>query len=266
MIPYFTIPTLDLFGLELQPFFLLVATGVVVGVMLYDRLTRLGGLIDRRVAFHLPELAVIGGFLGAHLMHVLAYHPELLARDPWVLLKFWNGISSVGGFLGGFLAVIVYVKAKRQPLAPYADRLVIALVAGWIFGRLGCTVTHDHPGLPSDFLLAVQFPDGPHHDLGFYEFLVTLGLAAGILWLMRRPRHTGTYMAFVFMAYAPLRFLFDFLRIREGEWADARYLGLTPAQIGMVGLFGVGLWLCLTRRQRPTDVALWPFRRRPPDA
>ena len=34
----------------------------------------------------------------------------------------------------------------RRPWLPMADLLAQALVVGWVFGRLGCTLVHDHIG------------------------------------------------------------------------------------------------------------------------
>lgn len=258
MVPYVTIDLESWLGIDLQIFFVLVAIAIVVGVVVYDTSARRGGLVDAKVAFHLPELAVLGGFTGAHLLHVLAYHPELLSQDPWVLFKIWGGISSIGGFLGGALLGGVYLKLKKQKIIPYGDRIVFGMTAAWIFGRLGCTLSHDHPGLKSDFFLAVAYPGGARHDLGFYEWLMTLVLMAIFIVMARKPRRSGLFMATAFLIYAPLRFAFDFLRISSGEWADRRYAGLTPAQYGVTALFALGVYLLLTLKKRPMDVALWP--------
>lgn len=260
MIPYVTIDLESWLGLDLQIFFVLVAIAIVVGVYVYDATARRGGLVDAKVAFHLPELAVLGGFTGAHLLHVLAYHPELMSQDPWVLFKIWGGLSSIGGFLGGALLGGIYLKLKKQNIIPYGDRIVFGLTAAWIFGRLGCTLSHDHPGIHSDFFLAVAYPGGSRHDLGFYEWLMTLVLMTIFVIMARKPRRSGLFMATAFLLYAPLRFAFDFLRISTGEWADRRYAGLTPAQYGVTALFLFGVYLLLTLKKRPLDIALWPKR------
>ncbi len=45
------------------------------------------------------------------------------------------------------------------------------------------------------------------------------------------------------LAYAPVRFAMDFLRIRGGDGADPRYAGLTPAQWECMALFALGLYM-----------------------
>jgi len=84
-------------------------------------------------------------------VHILAYHPEQLMKDPWALLEVWGGIRRWAVFLGGMLAVVVFFTHQAPAGAPYADRIAIALTGAWYSGRLGCSLAHDHPGLRSTF-------------------------------------------------------------------------------------------------------------------
>ena len=60
-----------------------------------------------------------------------------------------------------------------------------------------------------------------------------------LTWRKKLP--TGSYIAAVALAYAPVRFAMDFLRLREGESSDPRYGQLTPAQWQCIMLFVFGL-------------------------
>ena len=59
--------------------------------------------------------------------------------------------------------------------------------------------------------------------------------------LGRKVRPTGFFIALVTLAYAPVRFLLDFLRETPAYGGDARYLGLTPAQYAALAMFAFGL-------------------------
>ena len=261
-IPWFTLPPIDLTGIhpelgKLYWFSIFVVIGIVVGVRFYDRFNTRGGDIDPRIARNLPEAAIIGGFIGAHLLHVLAYHPELMNDDPWILLKFWAGISSVGGFFGGAIAVVSILAIQKQAMIPYGDRGLFALSIGWVFGRLGCATAHDHPGSLTTFFMGVKFPDGVRHDLGLYEFLYTLLVMVPVLaYLARKRFRTRDLMGTVLVTYAPLRFGLDFLRASDRDFVDSRYFGLTPAQYGVSVMFFVGLYLFY--RARREDWAMQP--------
>jgi phosphatidylglycerol---prolipoprotein diacylglyceryl transferase len=252
VIPYIELPSIPLWKLTLQPFGILVATGVLVGAWVGRKRAAALGLSDD----HLRSLAgwmVVLGFIGAHVFDVLAYQQDKLADDPLLLFKLWIGISSYGGFIGAFAGFLIYWKKTRIAPIPYADAAVWGGVVGFTFGRLGCSVVHDHLGKPAgDFFLAVDVPArvaaareeitaaGPHHDLGFYEFLYLLVMIAVLYALTRRRRPVGFNVAFVLIAYAVVRFFLEYLRL---EHTDPRYVGLTFAQWVSVAAVGAGVYL-----------------------
>jgi phosphatidylglycerol:prolipoprotein diacylglycerol transferase len=178
--------------------------------------------------------------------------PTVVVRGRGNLVEFWSGMSSFGGFFGAFAGLAFYF--RRRNWLVEADILMQALVIGWVFGRLGCTLVHDHIGAPSTFPLAIRFPEGPRHDLGFYEFLYTvLVLVPAMLVLNRRSRPPGTTILVMALLYAPARFCADFLRHTDLPHPDARYLGLTPAQYACLALAAIGT--ALAARQRRSAAA-----------
>jgi phosphatidylglycerol:prolipoprotein diacylglycerol transferase len=255
MIPYFEITEIPLWGSRsLAAFGTLVATGIVVGAAwTYHRARVLG--IPRDEISEALVWALCAGFLGSHLA-AIAFDPRPLgAHGIGFYLQFWNGMSSFGGFFGALLGLWIHFRRRRQTWLVQAEILLQGLVVGWIFGRLGCTLVHDHIGSLSGFPLAIQFPDGARHDLGLYEFLYTLlVLVPAIVLLNRKPRAAGATVWAMAWLYAPARFLGDFLRQTELPGADPRYLGLTPAQYGCIALalIGAHFW---RRMRRPDAVA-----------
>ncbi len=238
MIPYIDIPSIPLFGpLKIQPFGLLVVIGLVLGHQVALRQAKARGL-DREKVASLVLWTVIGGFILAHLVSEIFYAPDRVARNPLVLLTIWTSLSSYGGFAGGLIGAWLFLRKEKLAFWPHADLLAAALTVGWFFGRLGCTVVHDHPGKLSDFFLAVQFPGGARHDLGLYEWLFTIGLNLLVFGLLKRNPKPGTIVVTLMLAYAPVRFLLDFLRT-----ADRHYFGLTPGQYFSLALLLGGLLL-----------------------
>jgi phosphatidylglycerol---prolipoprotein diacylglyceryl transferase len=235
--------------LPIAMFGILVATGVILGDRIVVREGTKRGL-DARDIRYLNARMVIGGFIMAHLVSVIFYFPERIRENPLVLLNFWSGLSSFGGFLGAALTLLYLSRKEKIPALPYLDAVALGLAVGWIFGRLGCTTAHDHPGRHSNFFLAVRYPEGPRHDLGFYEFLFTIVLTLILFRYARRPRPTGHLIGLFALLYAPVRFGLDFVRARDVSHPDMRYGGLTPAQWACIGAFGLGVWLL----KRPSAV------------
>lgn len=225
MIPYIAIPLLHLGPLTLSIFGVLVATGVLLGTRLSWRFGRARN-VDRRRLERLTTWAVVAGLVVAHWVSVLGYFPERVAADPWLLLRFFDGISSVGGFLGGVLA-FAWLTRNDADRWSVADALTYGLVAGFTVGRLGCALVHDHPGAlvdPTHPLAVGPWPDGSIRlDLGLIEFVGMCGLSGlTYLSLWRRP---GVLTLSVAGSYAVGRFGLDFLRAD-----DLRHFGLTTAQ------------------------------------
>jgi len=246
MIPYFELREIPIpGGHSIAVFGGLVAIGIFVGAWFAERRARLTGIPPQEIPGAILS-AVVPGLLLAHGVAVLPHEDQW---RPLVLLEFWNGMSSFGGLAGAFLGLSVYYWRARRSWLPTADVLVQALVIGWIFGRLGCTLVHDHIGRPSEFLLAIRFPDGARHDLGLDEWLYTiLVLVPAVFVLNRAPRASGTSVAVLALLYGPFRFVADFLRQTDLPGADPRYLGLTGAQYGCLVLIGIGVALAMRAR------------------
>jgi phosphatidylglycerol:prolipoprotein diacylglycerol transferase len=267
LIPYLEIPELVLIprgyfdgfppvNFSLKPFGILVATGVYLGSYLAIRQGKRLGLNERALTSFI--VWVVGyGFVGAHVLDVLFYYPGRVLEDPWSLLKLWDGLSSFGGFAGALIGMLLWKRRYRRSVLRYADVVASAFPAAWVFGRMGCAVAHDHPGIESELWLAVQYPGGARFDLGLLEMLATIPLAILFLILRRRPRPWGFYAATMSVAYAPVRFALDFLRVRgDGPYGelgaiDPRYGPFTPAQWACLALLAFGVWLFV-----------WSFERR----
>ncbi|HSN80993.1 MAG TPA: prolipoprotein diacylglyceryl transferase family protein [Polyangiales bacterium] len=236
--------------LSIQPFGVLVATGVLLGAWIAGRFARRNGL-DPVATGDLVTYAVVTGFILGYLLNGLFYERDTvreILQDPSLFFSTWLGLSSYGGFFGGILGCFIWRYRTKMPLLPYANAVCFALPFGWFFGRMGCFVVHDHPGKVTDFALAVadyRFgtpPYEPRHDLGLYELIYSALIIALFVWLEhRRRRPVGFYCALLPLLYAPVRFFLDFLRATPLEGGDARYAGLTPAQWSSVLMVFIGL-------------------------
>ena len=287
MIPYIHVPDLKIGPLTLHPFGLLVATGVIFGTYLATRRARQRGLdLDKLNSF--ITWMLVAGFLGGHMLDQIFYHwPEFVKR-PWSIFLLYEGLSSFGGFIGAFIGIGLwkYFEAvpgarvpglgftlpryrKRElalPILPFADLILSVFPVAWVFGRSGCSVVHDHPGMKAEAgsLLAVAFGrperiqkilsvgtgdlelrwgNAPQFDLGLLELLFTIILASLLALTWRKKLATGSYVVATSLCYAPVRFAMDFLRVRDVDQADPRYGSLTPAQWMCVALFLFGLYM-----------------------
>lgn len=248
MIPYFSITTIHLGPIPIQVWGTFVALGIVLGAWWSARFAARRGL-DPDIIWRGASWIIIASFIGARLLHVLAYEPVYYWQAPLEALKFWQGgFSIMGGFAGAIAGFALFTRRVGISWAAYADTFIYGLPLGMACGRIGCFLIHDHPGTLTDSVLGVRYPDGQtRHDLGLYEALVSAVLAAVFAALARRKvANTPFFFSRLFLVgYGVARFLLDFLRA-----VDQTYLGLTPAQYASLAMV--------------IAAVAWTWRLRPP--
>ncbi len=252
MLPHVDLPTIG----PVTSFGVFAMLGMFFGVAAGSRHAERLGLDPGRVR-RMATFCGVGTLLGAHYFDLFLYQPGWADKPGavWTFLNPLAGISSYGGLIGGTLGFLVFAHTSRIKRLRYADAGVLGGLVLLTFGRAGCASVHDHVGIASDSALAVDFPAGnaagvvgPHHDLGLYEFAFLVLLLAISAILLRTPRRTGWFVAFIAASYAVPRFFLDFLR---RDSSDPRYQGLTPAQ-----------WACITTLVIAIALFAWIYTHR----
>jgi phosphatidylglycerol:prolipoprotein diacylglycerol transferase len=179
-------------------------------------------------------------------------------KSFWEIFALWRGgLVAYGGFLGGFLGSVIYLKRQKLPLWPWADVAAPSLASGLMLTRIGCYFfgcDFGKPlplGAPEWLKSAGTFPHWPegtlphgsgspawvqhvtHHLVDFdsaaslpvhptqiYESLVGAALLALLFWVRKNLRFRGqVFLVFTF-AYGVLRFLLEMIRddLERGEF------------------------------------------------
>jgi len=238
----------DLFRFNVWSF--AVPAAIISGYWFAVRRAKQAGVSGREFENGI-EWCVAGGLVISHMVEILLYQPHRLkAEGPLTLLKFWDGLSSYGGFFGGILMMTIYYRVlRKRRWWREADLLMQGMIVGWIFGRFGCTMSGDHPGSHTTLPFAYPYPDGPRHNLGLYEMVFTMVvlLPANLL-LHRKKPPVGSFIAMNCILYGLGRFGLDFLRATDRSDADPRYFGLTLGHYCSLGLFVFGVLVALLAR------------------
>ncbi|OGH77083.1 MAG: hypothetical protein A3C10_02475 [Candidatus Magasanikbacteria bacterium RIFCSPHIGHO2_02_FULL_48_18] len=244
MIPWFQWTTVYLGPVPLRVWGFFVALGMLLSMRLIWKYASSFHQKKEDMA-DLVFWMLVFGMIGARLFHVLFYEFSSYADDPARVFFIWEGgLSSFGGFFGAAFAFFWFLKRKniRETLWPcIGDLLAFASVFGWIVGRIGCFMIHDHLGRPCNFFLAIGGPDQPRLDMAFLEILGLLPLAFLFFFSRKKHKPDGWFLGILFMYYGVLRFILDFFRATDIIGADARYAGLTPAQYFAILMAAVGL-------------------------
>lgn len=239
MLPHLTNPTLATFGpLKISLIHILVIAAILTGCELGFRRARAAGL-DTEIMIKGSMWAIGAGFVVSHWTAEVLYFPQMVIEDPLSLLLVWDGLFSFGGFFGGVIGALLYLRKREVSPIPYLEAGFFGFVPVWILGRLGCTIAFDHPGLPTDFFLGMADSAGVvRHNLGLYEMLYTVLLTAVLYGLRNFRPFEGFHLILIIFLYSPVRFFLDTLRV-----ADKRYWGFTPGQYFSVLLLALGVWL-----------------------
>lgn len=174
LIPYYQVPVIHIGPLPIHGFGMLVAMGFLFGGNAAMRRAEATGL-DPEAINKLLGYLVAGTFFGGHVGYGLMYEPAEYFADPKKFLYVWQGLSSFGGFVVCVPLSFWFFHKHKLKIWPYMDSLAIGLALGWFFGRMGCTVAHDHPGFASDFWLAKYCRPVVGHTLELPSFLVDSG-------------------------------------------------------------------------------------------
>lgn len=248
MIPYFSLTTFAIGPIVFHAWGLFLALGFLLAGFMAARFAKQRG-DDPQVIWDLLTWVAIAGMVGGRLGHVLLYDPGYYATHLVEIFEIWNGgLSIYGGFFLASVVGLLFLRRRKLDLHRYTDIVAFGMPFGIWIGRIGCFLIHDHPGTLTHFVLGVRFPDGAvRHDLGLYESINAFCMAMVFLWLSRKPRPVGIYLAIFSVWYGITRFVMDFLRV-----IDVRYFGLTPGQYFSIVLcvFGIVELVWITRRQK----------------
>jgi phosphatidylglycerol:prolipoprotein diacylglycerol transferase len=205
----------------------MVVLAVIVGVAVPVWLAK-GGGIDRSTVYAIAPWAVLGGIIGARLIHVL---DDLsgYTSDPLQVIKFWDGgVSVFGAIIGGTLAGVACAKLKGISVGGLADLVAPGLILAQAVGRIGCTINGDAYGTATSLPWGVSYthPEAasitepaPYvgHPVSVYEIIWDLMIFA-LIWKLRgRIKPEGSLFLVYLSLYSFGRFFFSFLRGGEEE-------------------------------------------------
>ncbi|MEW5985244.1 MAG: prolipoprotein diacylglyceryl transferase [Chloroflexota bacterium] len=198
---------------------LIVVAAISVGLWLAAREAERKGFQKERI-YDGALWVVIGGLLGARLLHVLDHWPHEYAATPIRALYIWEGGLAIwGGVIGGLIIVAFLAWRWRWPLPRLLDAIAPGLILGQAIGRVACIITGDAMGKPTagPFGFAYTSPRAMVPELGVYytptpvyEIIANLGIFA-LLWQLRKHNWPDGRLALVYLVlYSTQRFLLAF--------------------------------------------------------
>jgi phosphatidylglycerol:prolipoprotein diacylglycerol transferase len=227
---------LQIGSLKLYTYGLFVALGFITAIWFTKRNAKFYGVPDQIVS-DLFFTVLISALAGARILYILinldAYKNNLLD-----VFKIWNGgLVFFGGFLGGALGAIIFLRIKKMDIWKTADVIAPGLALGHSVGRFGCFFAGCCYGKTCDLPIALTFtnPDSlaplnvPLHPTQLYMIASNFVLFLILLAIQRRKSFNGIVFLSYIMLYSLFRsiieffrgdfrgnFIFDFLSLSQG--------------------------------------------------
>jgi phosphatidylglycerol:prolipoprotein diacylglycerol transferase len=201
------------------------AVGIFFGVWLPLRLLR--GKISEDDGWAVATWGVVGGIVGARLVHVIDQLPYYLAHPEQIVFIWTGGIAiwgaAIGGVLGGFIAAV----RRGVPVGYGADAAAPGIALGFAIGRIGDIINGEHHAIPCQpplgLCVGYTFPaelgglgqPGPVHLVVAYDMAWNLAAVAGGLLLRGRGLPDGLIFWLTAAWYAVGRLALGFLRTSD---------------------------------------------------
>lgn len=250
-------PSLVLGSLRVSWHSLFSYVGLLAGAWLSFRCARY--LVKDQRIYPFAIAVVVGGLVGARLMHLLDSWPRY-AGNPIEALAIWNGgIGTMGAPAGSALFGFIAARRLGLPLGFMFDTTIIGISLGLAIGRIGDIINGEHhaaacSGLP--WCVGYTHPEtlgqpGPVHPVVVYDLLWDLVICATVyvLWhrLRGRPPEGRVWLIFILM-YGAGRAISSNLRLDPVVLAGlqgGQLAGIFYAVAGALGL----VWLSLRTRR-----------------
>jgi len=228
----------------------LVAIGLIVGYSIALYFAKKENLDVKRVE-NLIFYTLIGAFIGARIAYVIEHSDEFNSFIDYIAV--WKGgIDWFGGFLGGVITAIYFIKKYNLPLWKIGDIAGVSIIIGHAFGRLGCTAAGCCYGkpVPADSIFkdfAITFPHNPHTlappGMPLYptqplEAIGNFTIFILLFFIYKKKKFDGQILALYLILYGLERFLLEFMR---GVTPPIPIINLTWNQIITIGMVIAGI-------------------------
>ncbi len=184
--------------------------------------------LGQEIVWDLFFWILLGGIAGARILYIFLNFNFFLRNPAEVFMVWHGGLVWYGGFLGGVLFGIFYLRKNKLDNPAVLDFIAPYIALGQAIGRIGCFLNgccYGKPGIPAQFIAS------------FLSFMIFIYL----LKKQRKPHVKGNIFILYLILYSLKRFFVEFGR---GDSAQI-FFGLTIFQLISLGLFilAFGLWL-----------------------
>lgn len=228
------------FGIDIMWYGILMATGMILGVLLALKEAKRVG-IDEDDVLNLALIAIPSGLLGARLYYVI-FNWSYYSQNVFEILNFRGGGMAIhGALIGGILSGFIYTKTKGINFFKMADAVMLGIPLAQAIGRWGNYINGEAHGGPTDLPWGIMVDGMKVHPTFLYESIWDLGIFI-FLWLFRKNKKYEGQLAITYIILYSIGRVFI-----EGLRTDSLMIGpLRMAQV--ISLVAIIICLLLHKK------------------
>ena len=217
---------------------IMIALAVIICAWLLNRDAKIYK-ISSEVIYDLMFWTVAWGILGARILYI-SLTWDYFQHNPLEMIMIQHGgLAWQGGFAGGALAGVWFVRSKKLSLRFFLDLVAPYIALGQAIGRIGCFFNGCCYGKPVAWGIFFPVHEARLHPTQLYE-CAGLFLAFFILkYAQTKPHRQGMIFVLYLWLAAIERFAVEFFRADH----DHLWWGLSLFQYIALGIFVIGLVL-----------------------
>lgn len=227
----------------------LLAIGMLLALFVAAKLAARDGLPRERI-YDLGLWTLIGGLVGAKILMIFTdgLPPDFSLANLFDFLR--SGGVYYGGFIGGFLTLVLLIRWYKLPFWKVADAFAPGVALGQAIGRQGCFAAGCCWGKPTSLPWGVHFTEAAHeftgvpiygpdnealhlHPTQLYESIAMFIVFGILVYLHKKKRFDGQVLIAYAIIYGIIRFLIEFVRDdpRGNLLGLTSLLGISTSQI-----------------------------------
>ena len=182
--------TLPIGPLPIYSYGVMLGTSLVVGWYLTLGLAERDGL-PKEVMANNYVVTAVAAVAGSRILYILTNLDEFDSLRAMLDVR-KGGLVAYGGFLGGFVGSLVYLRQYKIALLPWADVAVPSLASGLMITRIGCYLFGCDFGQPLQKTAPAflqKLGTFPRWEVGLIDATATGGPSGSPAWLQHYKKH-----------------------------------------------------------------------------
>ncbi len=227
-----------IFGVDIAWYGLLIATGMILGVLLAIKRSK-DISINEEVVYDIALWSIPAGVLGARIYYVI-FNLDYYSADWSRVLQFrQGGLAIHGGIIVGFIVGYLICKKNNVKFLTMADVVAPSMILGQAIGRWGNYFNQEAYGRPTNLPWAITIDGVNVHPTFLYESIWNIVVMIWLIYYTKRKKAEGEVFFFYLILYSLGRFFIEGLRtdsLMIGPFRTAQLISLLMIAGGVMAI------------------------------